>query len=110
MPDKDFKDVENICEQNHKRVRWAEEYADTPQPVVKFPSRRYAERIRRKEKRLRVTALASAMFCGMGATFVGIGIAELNTAAIITGGLIVLVFLLTGATCEAAAEEVAENV
>lgn len=103
-------DVERICEQNHQRVRWAEEYTDTPAPVVKFPSRRYVERARRKEKRMRVASLACAMFCGMGTTFLGIGIAELNTVAIITGGLIVLVFLITGATCEAAAEEAAANV
>ena len=103
-------DVERICEENHNRVRWAEEYADTPQPVVKLPSRRYMERIRRKEKRMRVAALACAMFCGMGTTFVGIGIAELNTAAIIIGALVVLVFLITGITCESAAEEASENV
>jgi hypothetical protein len=107
--EKRMSDVERICEQNHQRVRWAEEYTDTPAPVVKFPSRRYVERARRKEKRLRVAALACAMFCGMGTTFVGIGIAELNTAAIITGGLIVLVFLLTGINCEAAAEEATEH-
>lgn len=110
MSDKEFKEVESICDQNHQRVRWAEEYTDTPAPVVKFPSRRYVERTRRKEKRMRAAAMACAMFCGMGTTFIGIGIVELNTAAIITGGLIVLVFLLTGVTCEAAAEEASDNV
>lgn len=103
-------DVERICEENHNRVRWAEEYTDTPEPVVKFPSRRYVERARRKAKRMRAAALACAMFCGMGTTFAGIGIVELNATAIIIGGLIVLVFLLTGINCEAAAEEATEYV
>ena len=98
-------DVERICEQNHQRVRWAEEYKDVQEPVLKFPNRREREKARKLVKRMRSASLACAMACGSGAAFIGISCAEGNVAGLVTGGLIVLVFLITGFCCEIKAEE-----
>ena len=103
-------DVERICEQNHQRVRWAEEYSDMKQPMLKFPNRKEREKARKLIKRMRTAALACAMACGMGTTFVGIGIADMNMASLITGGIVVLVFMTTGFVCEVKAEEAESNV
>lgn len=97
-------DVERICEQNHQRVRWAEEYSDAP--VLTLPNRKDREKAKKKIKTLRTASLACAMACGMGTTFVAIGICEMNMAALITGAVIVTVFLLFGFACEAKAEEI----
>lgn len=101
-------DVERICEQNHQRVRWAEEYSDMKQPMLKFPNRKEREKARKLIKRMRTAALACAMACGMGTTFVGIGIADMNVASLIIGGIVVLVFMTTGFVCEVKAEEAEE--
>ena len=103
-------DVERICEQNYQRVRWAEEYSDIKQPVLQFPNRKEREKARKLIKRMRTAALACAMACGMGTTFVGIGIADMNVASLITGGIVVLVFMTTGFVCEVKAEEAESNV
>jgi hypothetical protein len=99
-------DVERICEQNHQRVRWAEEYSDMKQPMLQFPNRKEREQARKLVKRMRTASLACAAACGGGTAFVGIGIAEMNMAAIITGGIVVLVFLISGFLCEIRADEV----
>ena len=103
-------DVERICEQNHQRVRWAEEYSDMKQPMLQFPSRKAKEKARKLQKRMRSAALACAMACGGGTAFVGVGIAEMNMPAIITGGIVVLVFLVSGFLCEIRAEEAEDYV
>ena len=103
-------DVERICEQNYQRVRWAEEYSDMKQPMLKFPNRKEREKARKLIKRMRTAALACAMACGMGTTFVGIGIADMNMASLITGGIVVLVFMVSGFICEIKAEEAEADV
>ena len=103
-------DVERICEQNYQRVRWAEEYSDIKQPVLQFPNRKEREKARKLIKRMRTAALACAMACGMGTTFVGIGIADMNMASLITGGIVVLVFMVSGFICEIKAEEAETDV
>lgn len=97
-------DVERICEQNYQRVRWAEEYSDMKQPMLQFPNRKEREKARKLIKRMRTAALACAMACGMGTAFVGIGIADMNVASLITGGIVVLVFMISGFICEIKAE------
>ena len=103
-------DVERICEQNYQRVRWAEEYSDMKQPMLQFPNRKEREKARKLIKRMRTAALACAMACGMGTAFVGIGIADMNMASLITGGIVVLVFMTTGFVCEVKAEEAEADV
>ena len=103
-------DVERICEQNYQRVRWADEYSDMKQPMLQFPNRKEREKTRKLIKRMRTAALACAMACGMGTTFVGIGIADMNMASLITGGIVVLVFMVSGFICEIKAEEAEANV
>ena len=103
-------DVERICEMNHQRVRWAEEYADVQEPVLQFPNSRERAKARRQAKVMRTASLACAMACGMGTTFLGIGIVEMNWTALITGAIIVLVFLISGYACEIRAEGVEEDV
>ena len=103
-------DVERICEQNHQRVRWAEEYSDMKQPVLQFPNRKEREKARKLIKRMRTASMACAMACGMGTAFVGIGIADMNMASLITGGIVVLVFMVSGFVCEIKAEEAEADV
>ena len=103
-------DVERICEQNYQRVRWAEEYSDMKQPMLQFPNRKEREKARKIVKRMRTAALACAMACGMGTAFVGIGIADMNMASLITGCIVVLVFMISGFICEIKAEEAEADV
>lgn len=103
-------DVEKICEQNYQRARWEEEYSDMKRPVLQFLSRKEREKARRFQKRMRTASLACAMVCGMGTTFVGIGIADMNMASLITGGIVVLVFMVSGFICEIKAEEAEADV
>lgn len=105
MSEKEFREVEEICEKNHQRVRWAEEYSDMKQPMLQFPNRKEREKARKRQKQLRTASTACAMACGMGTTFVGIGIADMNMASLITGAVVATVFLVSGFLCEIRAEE-----
>lgn len=103
-------DVERICEENHNRVKWAEEYSDMREPVLQFPSRKERQKAREKQQILRTATIACAMASGMGAAFAGIGVAEWNMAALITGAIIVVVFMISGIICETKAEEAEDDV
>ena len=105
MSEKEFREVEEICEKNHNRVKWAEEYRDMREPVLRFPSRKDAEKARKRQRRLHTAMLACAAACGMGVTFVAIGIADMNVKAMITGGIVTAVFLITGCICDAQMED-----
>ena len=109
MNDKEFRELEEICEKNHQRVRWAEEYNDMQRPALAFPGRKARELARKRVRLLRTSALASAAICGTGVTFVAIGIVDMNVQAIVTGAVVTLVFLLFGWHCDAKAEEVEGN-
>lgn len=98
-------DVERICEQNHQRVRWAEEYSDMQRPVLTFPSRKEREKARKLQKQMRSAAMACAMICGMAAAFVGIGIASMHLPTLIAGAIGCIVFLVSGFVFEAKAED-----
>lgn len=104
-------DVEKICDRNHQRARWAEEYADR-ETVIPFPSasRKEKARAQRRQQRAWTATLACAGACGVGTTFLAIGISEMNLAAMITGGIVLLVFMLSGYFCEAVAEAAMEEV
>lgn len=96
-------DVERICHRNHQRVRWADEY--TEPPALTLPDRKRREKSKETVRTLRTASLACAAACGVGTTFLAIGICEMNMAALITGAVIVTVFLLFGFACEAKADE-----
>lgn len=104
-------DVEKICERNYQRVKWAEEYADR-ETVIPFPSASRKEKAKayRRWKRLWAATLACAGACGVGTTFLAIGISDMNVMAMITGGVVVLVFLISGYWCEAMADAAMEEV
>lgn len=104
MSEKEFRELEEICEKNHNRVRWAEEYRDMREPVLQFPGKEKIK-ARRKMRRLMTAMLACAAACGMGVTFVAIGIADMNVKAMITGGIVTAVFLITGCICDAQMED-----
>lgn len=95
-------DVERICEQNYQRVRWAEEYADNEKKVVSMPNRKQRIREQKRRSALWSATLACAGFCGAGATFLAIGIGSMNMKAIVTGAIVVLVFMLFGFVCDSA--------
>lgn len=97
-------DVERICHRNHQRVRWADEYTD--RPVQTPPDRKRREKAKETARTLRTASLACAAACGVGTTFLAIGICDLNLAALVTGAVVVTVFLLFGFACEAKAEEI----
>ena len=104
MSEKEFRELEEICEKNHNRVKWAEEYRDMREPVLQFPGK---EKIKahRKMRRLMTAMLACAAACGVGVTFVVIGITDMNVRAMITGGIVTAVFLITGCICDAQLED-----
>lgn len=110
MSEKEFRELEEICEKNHQRVRWAEEYSDMQRPILTIPNRRDREKARKRAKMYRTAEMACAMACGMGTTFVGIGICDMNVKALFIGGVIVGVFLLSGFICEIKAEDGESNV
>ena len=110
MSDSEFREVEEICEKNHNRVKWAEEYRDMREPVLQFPARKEKIKAQRKMRRLMTAMLACAAACGMGVTFVAIGIADMNLKAMITGGIVTAVFLITGFICDTQIEDGVEYV
>jgi hypothetical protein len=78
--------------------------------MLQFLSRKEREKARKLIKRMRTASMACAMVCGMGTAFVGIGIADMNMASLITGGIVVMVFMVSGFICEIKAEEAEADV
>lgn len=105
MSEKEFRELEEICEKNHNRVKWAEEYSDMKRPMLQFPGRKEKIKAHRKMRRLMTAMLACAAACGVGVTFVAIGITDMNVKAMITGGIVTAVFLITGCICDAQMED-----
>lgn len=98
-------DVERICEVNQERRRWAEEYQQSAELQDDATPRR-AKRgtpLYRGDKRrraMRAGSLVCAMVTGVGAAFLGMGIAMQNQAAILVGSVIAALFLVTGSAME----------
>ena len=95
--------INQICEKNPQRVMLAERHVDRPVAPARVPSRR-AIRAWRQYKRMWAGAVASAATCGAGAAFLAIGINSMHLETIITGAVVVLTFLVSGARCEVAAD------
>ena len=110
MSDKEFREVEEICEKNHQRVRWAEEYSDIKQPMLQFPSRKEREKARKRARHLRTGALVCAAICGAGTAILANGINNMNAPTIISGAIVVLAFLISGFILDAMAEVGADYV
>lgn len=95
------RDLEQMCERNHNRAKWAEE--------VSRAETYKAMRMEHRKKKLRVlrtASLASAMICGLSAAFVGIGVVSMHIPTIILASVVCLVFLVSGFSLEWSAEEV----
>ena len=107
-------DVERICEVNHERRRWAEEYegeriaAASSKPrndrevriATAHPGPRNDRRGDKMRRVMRAGSLACAMAAGSGAAFLGMGIAMQHTATIVVGAVVAAVFLLVGSAME----------
>lgn len=102
-------DVEKICDLNHRRARWAAEYADT-EDMDCFPTERENTNDQKREMAMRTAARGCAMFTGMGAAFVGMGLASMHMPTLIVGATTALVFLLSGLALDAKADETMEEV
>lgn len=102
-------DVEKICDLNHQRARWAGEYAD-PVPDLYIPTEREVKKCWKRQRIMRTAAQACVMITGMGAAFVGMGIASLHLPTLIVGAVAALVFLVSGFAFEAKADEALEEV
>ena len=98
-------DVERICEVNHERRRWAEEYQQSSELQDDETPRR-AKRgtpLYRGDKRrraMRAGSLVCAMVSGAGAAFLGMGIAMQHQATMLVGLVIAVAFLVTGSVME----------
>lgn len=97
-------DIEKICERNHERRRWAEEY-ESKQAVapVELVRNEKKQKQRSKEARLsvlRTCSMACAMAAGGGAAFVGMGASMGHWLTVIVGMLIAAAFILTGTQLE----------
>lgn len=100
-------DVEKICERNHDRRKWAEEYeyADFEcgeiATVATLP--RNDKRSDRKRNRvLRTVCTACTMATGGAAAFVGIGLCMGHLLTVVVGSLVAATFLICGTNLEEA--------
>lgn len=99
-------DVERICEVNHERRRWAEEYDEKRccqhggQGSGRPTDHRNDKRWDKMRRVMRAGSLVCAMATGSGAAFLGMGIAMQHQATILVGALVAAVFLLAGSAME----------
>ncbi len=93
-------DVETLCHNNYERRRWAEvvDAAETAREAPEQPRKPQESPNRRGV--LRTCTLACAMAAGMGATFIGLGIAMLHVPTILVGAVVAGVFLTAGILTE----------
>lgn len=88
-------DVERICAMNHERVKWAEEY-QCPSVSMKASVKTDKAKAKRRQECKMTALLACAAACGAGTAFLSIGIASGSLAAVLMGGITVLVFMVSG--------------
>ena len=98
-------DIEKICERNHERRRWAEEYEtkQTTATPVELVRNEKKKQQRRKELRISVMrngSMACLMASGAGAAFVGIGASMGDWQTVLVGTAVTAVFILTGTQLE----------
>ena len=103
-------DIEMICERNHERRKWAEEYeyTDCDSSVSEADSSPYAgESVRRRNDRkrwgvLRTVCTACTMATGGAAAFVGMGLCMGDLMTVVVGSLVAATFLVCGTSLEEA--------
>ena len=100
-------DVEMICERNHERRKWAEEYEYTDvdreeiATVAALP-RNDKRADRKRSKVLRTVCTACTMATGGAAAFVGIGLCMGHLLTVVVGSLVAATFLICGTNLEEA--------
>lgn len=105
-------DIERICEINHERRKWAEEYdwQYTDFGQVEIATEANDKRGgRKRQKVLRTVCTACTMAAGGGAAFVGMGIVMGHWLTVVLSTLIAAVFLLTGCRAEGMLEDCREG-
>lgn len=103
-------DIEMICERNHERRKWAEEYeyTDCDPSVSEADSSHCAvEPMRRRNDRkrnmvLRTACTACTMAAGGGAAFIGMGLCMGDLLTVVVGSLVAATFLICGTNLEEA--------
>ena len=100
-------DIEMICERNHERRKWAEEYEYTDvgreeiATVAALP--RNDKRADRKRNRvLRTAYTAFTMATGCATAFVGIGLCMGHLLTVVVASLVAVTFLICGTNLEEA--------
>ena len=99
-------DVERICEMNHARVRWAEEYQD----VEPFAEEIEEESDMEKYRMLRSGTAVSAGLTGIGITFLFLGLFMTHLATIIMGAIMSAAFSVCFCCFDKWAEEELDHV
>ena len=92
-------DIEMICERNHERLKWAEEYdqyADVEVVETVTPLRGP----RKRNRVLRTACTACTMATGGAAAFVGIGLCMGDLLTVVVGSLVAATFLVCGTHLE----------
>lgn len=97
-------DVERICEVNHERRRWAEEY-DEKRCCQHGGQGSGRPTDWERRKAYRNTALGCAMFTGGASAFVGIGLSTGRWLTVAVGLVVAALFLCCGLWSERLAEE-----
>ena len=102
-------DVERICQINHERALWKDEYVDTN--VVDFP-----EEARRRDtamgryRTFRAGTMLAAGLAGVGITFLCLGVAIMSAGTIAMGAVMTLVFCPFGYWADMQAEKELDHV
>ena len=98
-------DIEMICERNHERRKWAEEYEYTDvdreeiATVAALP--RNDKRVDKKRWGvLRTACTACTMATGGAAAFVGMGLCMGHLLTVVVGSLVAATFLICGTHLE----------
>lgn len=103
-------DVERICETNHDRRKWAEEY-ESKHDVSPVELVHSNEKKQKCSKELRMGVLhtgstACLMAAGGGAAFVGMGASMGDWVTVVVGLVVAAVFILTGTQLEWLRDEI----
>lgn len=97
-------DVERICETNHDRRKWAEEYdgqyTDFGQEENAALPRNDKRVSRKRREIMRTICTACTMAAGGGAAFVGLGLANGDLLTVVVGLLVAVTFLISGTHLE----------
>lgn len=103
-------DVEKICEQNHQRVRWAEEYADAERIENEAKEKKQRDKSMDTYRIYRAATLFSAGSAGIGLAFLCIGLCMMHFSTVVMGALMAVVFFCFCCMFDAQAEKELDHV